>query len=136
MASHLLPYLTFDGNCRDAMEFYQGILGGTLEIQTFGEAPMESPPELAERVMHAYLDSDQIRMMASDTPPGMLLTVGNNVNLSIVGPDEEKLTGVFNALAESGDVKVPLEKQFWGDIFGQATDRYGINWMVNVGELK
>lgn len=134
--TNLVPYLSFDGDCRAAMEHYHSILGGSLDVQTFGEAPVDSTPETADRVMHAVLSSDAMVMMASDTMPGMPWNQGNNIALSIIGPDEEKLTRYFDALAEGGSVMMPLEKQFWGDVFGMCTDKFGVHWMVNVGEMR
>lgn len=135
MTTQLCPYLNFDGNARDAMEFYKSVFGGELTVQTFGEAPIDAAPEAADRVMHASVFSDDIVLMASDTMPGMEHDPGSNVHLSLVGPDEQALTSYFNSLAEGGSVTMPLEEQFWGDTFGMCTDKFGIHWMVNVGEF-
>ena len=79
--------------------------------------------------------TSDIVLMASDTMPGMEHDPGSNVHLSLIGPDEQTLTGYFNSLAAGGAVTMPLEKQFWGDAFGMCTDKFGIHWMVNVGEF-
>lgn len=116
------------------MEFYKSVLGGELIMQTFGEAmPEGTPPEHKNKIMHAYLKNDSLSFMASDSPPGSEVTQGDNVHLSIVGEDEAKLTEFFNKLAEGGKVTMKLEKQFWGDVFGMLTDKFGIHWMVNIG---
>jgi PhnB protein len=131
----LNPYLMFDGNAREAMEFYHDVLGGDLKVQTFSEVPdMPAPPGYERKVMHAQLDADGVVIMASDPPPGSAVTFGDNVNLSLVGNDNEKLTRVFNDLSAGGKVTMPLGRQFWGDTFGSFTDRFGVNWMVNISD--
>jgi len=134
MNTHLVPYLNFDGNCKDAMMFYQSVLGGNLSIQTFEEAFPETPQEHKNRVMHASLEAESIRIMASDTSPeyGPPFVQGNNVHLSIIGNDESTLREWFGKLAEGGTVTMPMEKQFWGDVFGMLIDKFGVNWMINV----
>lgn len=132
MASQLTPYLNFPGTAREAMTFYQSVLGGRLDIMTFGQYGMEGPG--AEGVMHAYLESpDGFVLMASDMPPGQdAPTAASNVHVSLSG-DDDALRGYWAGLAEGAEVTMPLEKQMWGDEFGALTDRYGISWMVNVG---
>ncbi len=131
----LSPYLNFDGKCAEAMEFYHKIFGGKLDIQRFGDAPMQTPEDQKNRVMHATLTNDIMSFMASDTQPGTPFNVGNNVHLSLAGTDEKMLTEIFNKLAAGGTTTMPLAKQFWGDTFGMLTDKFGINWMVNIGSM-
>jgi PhnB protein len=126
------PYLAFNGNAREAIEFYHDVIGGELNIQTFGEAPMDSSPELENNIMHAHLQNGALEIMASDSMPGQDVQFGDSVNVSIVGPDEGELKRWFEGLSAGGTVTMPLEKQFWGDTFGMFTDKFGINWMVNV----
>lgn len=130
----LLPYLNFDGQTAEAMKYYQSIFGGELFMQTYAEAGMADKPEVSDRVIHADLKNDTVSFMASDTHPdhSQPLAVGNNVHLSIIGTDDAMLTQYFNQLAEEGTIFMPLEKQFWGDVFGSLTDKFGINWMVNI----
>ena len=132
MESKLNPYLNFNGNAGEAMKFYHSILGGDLAVQTFEEAKMARSPEEKDLVVHARLTSGAMTIMASDAPAGMKAQFGNNVHLSLMGGDGEKLTAVFNSLAEGGKVDMPLAKQFWGDTYGQVTDRFGVHWMVNI----
>ncbi|GIF07801.1 VOC family protein [Actinoplanes siamensis] len=132
MTSRLNPYLTFDGNAREAMETYRSIFGGDLRISTFGEfgAPDES---IRDKVMHAMLETPQgYTLMASDTAPGMPFTPGNTNTVSISGGAEDNLREFWDKLADGGTVHVPFEKQMWGDEFGQLVDRFGVPWMVNV----
>ena len=128
----LNPYLNFDGTTREAMEFYQKVLGGALDVQTFGDSPMEASAEDKDRVMHARLDADGFTIMASDFQSGATDTGGENVSLSLQGTDLVALSGIFDGLADGGEVTMPMAEQFWGDTFGMLTDRYGIHWMVNV----
>jgi PhnB protein len=132
MATRLNPYLGFVDNAREAMTFYQQVLGGTLELNTFGQYGAPEKP-LADLVMHGRLDTeDGLTLMAADTPPGVDRQVGNNITISLSGDDAERLRGCFTQLAEGGTISVPLEKQMWGDEFGQLTDRFGIGWLVNI----
>jgi PhnB protein len=133
MAILLNPYLHFDGTARDAMTFYESVFGGELTLSTFGDMGMEG--DQATQVMHAQLVApDGLVIMASDTPPGETLTPGSTVTLSLSGEDDATLRGWFEALSDGGVVHVPLEKQMWGDIFGQFADRYGVVWLVNINQ--
>lgn len=136
MKLQLIPYLNFEGNCAEAMEFYHGVLGGELHVSTFGDSPVESKPEDKDRVMHATLQSDTFSLMASDAMPNGKVDFGNSVHLSIMGDDEPKLTELFDKLSVGGNVDMPLAKQFWGDTFGMFTDKYGMHWMFNISATK
>jgi PhnB protein len=129
----LNPYLNFKGNARDAMEFYQGVFGGTLNISTFAEFHASSDPSEDDLVMHADLEaSGGIRFMGADTPNRMEFKPGTNFSMSLSGEDESELRGYFEKLSEGGTVTMPLEKATWGDTFGMCTDRFGIGWLVNI----
>ena len=132
----VVPYLCFDGNTREAMEFYHSLLGGDLFMQTFKEAGMGGNPETDDQIIHSFLNAGDVKIMASETMPGQGYTVGDHSSICIISSDAEKQTAVFNALAEGGSVKMPLEKQFWGDHFGMVVDKFGQPWMINIGELK
>lgn len=134
MASRLNPYLLFSGDARQAMEFYRGVFGGELTVNTFGEYGADDAA-LAEQVMHAQLETERgFTLMASDPPPGIGVTPGTNVAISLSGEDADELRGYWEKLADGGTVAQPLERQMWGDEFGQCTDRFGIQWMVNIGQ--
>ncbi len=128
----LNPYLTFNGNAAEAMKFYHSVLGGDLQMQTFDEAKMAKSPEEKNRIIHANLKSESLTIMASDSMMERQAKFGDNVHLSLSGDDHEKLTSIFNGLAKGGSVDMPLAKQFWGDTYGQLTDRFGVHWMVNI----
>lgn len=128
----LNPYLTLTGTAREAMTLYQSVFGGELSVMTYGDMGAEG--DLASLVMHSQLTSpDGVALMASDIGPGEVVDHGTTVRLSLSGDDEDRLRGWFEALAEGGEVHVPLEKQAWGDVFGQCVDRFGIIWLVNIG---
>ena len=132
MATRLNPYISFGDNAREAMTFYHQVLGGSLDLRTFGELGAAEEP-FSDLVMHGQLETDDgLTLMAADSPPGMARTVGNHITISLSGDDDEVLRDRFAKLAEGGSVDVPLEKQMWGDVFGQLTDRFGIGWLVNI----
>ena len=132
----LTPYLNFNGKTAEAMKFYQSVLGGTLDIKTFGDAKMAKRPEDENRTMHATLKNDMLSFMASDGKPGVDVVMGDNIHMSLAGTDEVKMTDWFNKLSVGGKVTMPLAKQFWGDTFGMLTDKFGVNWMVNISSGK
>ena len=133
MASRLNPYISFAGNARQAMEFYQSVFGGNLTLNTFGE--YGGPAEAADQIMHGMLVTDKgFALMGSDTPPGMKdVTVGNNIVVSLSGDDDAELREYWDKLSGTGTVSMPLEKQVWGDEYGACQDQFGIDWMVNIG---
>ena len=130
----LNPYLSFAGNAREAMTAYQGIFGGELNIMTFRDMGMtehDGVPIDADRVMHGQLTTDEgFTLMGADQPPSMGEPKNGSVSLS--GDEEELLSGYFTKLADGGTVGEPLAKAPWGDSFGMATDKFGIDWMVNI----
>ena len=132
MASQLNPYLTFDGNAREAMEFYRTVFGGELTVSTFGEFGTDDAA-LKDKVMHARLSTPHgYVLMASDTAPGMPFTPGNAITVSLSGDPGEGLEEAWEKLADGGQVHLPFEKQMWGDLYGQCVDRFGVPWMVDV----
>ena len=132
MASRLNPYISFAGNAREAMEFYEGVFGGTLTMNTFGEYGQPDAAE-ANNIMHAQLETGSgFTLMGADTPPGGEHHPGDNIAVSLSGDDGDELRGYWSKLSDGGTVFVPLEKQMWGDEFGLCADRFGIQWMVNI----
>jgi PhnB protein len=134
MASRLNPYLSFTDNARQALEFYEGVFGGSSEIMTFGQMGMADSP-LADKVMHGQLETPSgFTLMAADTPPGMEHNPGTAITVSLSGDDAEELRGYWDKLSDGGTVSTPLEKQMWGDEFGSCVDRFGIPWLVNIAQ--
>lgn len=132
MASRLNPYLTFKNNARQAMEFYQSVLGGTLNVTSFADFGV---PDGGDGVMHAMLETpDGFTLMASDLPPDMQVQQGNNITVSLSGDDADALRGYWEKLSAGGTVTMRFEKQAWGDEFGSCVDKFGVPWMVNIGQ--
>ena len=131
----LNPYLFFAGNCRAAMEFYKGVFGGTLSVQTYDEVPGEKSEAMKGKVIHASLMNGEVDLMASDSPDSDRLGTGK-ISLSVSGTDERKLRTIFDGLSAGGKVNSPLKKEFWGDIFGTLSDKFGVDWMVNIAARK
>ena len=133
MPTKLNPYINFKNNAREAMEFYQSVFGGKLSISTFEEFQASEDPSEANKIMHSQLETDDgITLMGADTPNGMPYSAGMNFAVSLSGDDEARLTNYFQKLSAGGQVQQPLEKAPWGDTFGMFTDRFGVNWMVNI----
>jgi PhnB protein len=134
MTSRLNPYLSFNGNARDAMDFYRSVFGGELTVSTHGEFG-NPDPAMADKVMHAQLETDAgYTLMASDIMPDMPFNPGNTNTVSLSGDDGDPLRQYWEKLSDGGTVTLPLEKQMWGDEFGMCTDRFGTPWMVNIGQ--
>jgi PhnB protein len=132
MASRLNPYISFDGDARQAMEFYKGVFGGDLTLNTFGEFGAPDSPD-ADKVMHSQLETGSgFTLMGSDTPAGMDRNPGDNIAVSLSGDDADELRGYWEKLSDGGNVTLPMEKQMWGDEFGMCVDRFGVPWMVNI----
>jgi PhnB protein len=136
VVSRLNPYISFDGTARQAMEFYKSVFGGTLNMNTFGEYGDADAPG-ADKIMHAQLETDSgYTLMGADTPPGMEVHPGDHITISLSGDDGEELRGYWQKLCDQGSVTMELEKQMWGDEFGMCVDRFGIAWMVNIGQTQ
>jgi PhnB protein len=133
MSAVLSPYLSFAGNARQAMEFYESVFGGELLLTTFGQFGMDMPGVDPDQIMHGQLNAAKgFVLMGSDTPPDMQQPGGASITVCLSGTDIEDLRGYFEALGEGAEVSMPLQKQVWGDYYGQLTDRFGIPWMANI----
>jgi PhnB protein len=131
MASQLNPYLNFNGNARQAMEFYRSVFGGELSLMTFAQMGDSSPD--AELIMHGYLATPAgYAIMGADVPGSMEFQPISGSSVSISGDDADALRGYWDQLSASGTVTMPLERQAWGDEFGMCTDQFGVPWMVNI----
>jgi PhnB protein len=133
MQTQLNPYLNFKNNTREAMEFYQSVFGGNLTMNTFKEYHASQDPSEDDKIMHAELKAPNgILFFASDTPDRMEYRPGSNINMSLTGDNEAELKGYFQKLSAGGMVTMPMEKAIWGDTFGMVTDKFGVNWLVNI----
>nr|WP_300150748.1 VOC family protein [Propionicimonas sp.] len=133
MAITLVAYLNFpQGKTREAMTYYQDVFGGTLDVLTFGDYGMADMP--ADGTMHARLVTDHFRLMASDAMPGAEDTWGGTrVYLAVIGDEEAKMRAWFDRLSADGTVGRPLEKQVWGDLHGDLRDKFGLEWLFDIG---
>jgi PhnB protein len=133
----LNPYLNFEGNCAEAMNFYQSVFGGNLEISRFSDFPNPSlTEEYKDKVMHGVLKSETITVMASDGMPGKKVVFGDSVNCSLAGEDGLSLTKFFNGLSEGGNVTIPLEKQVWGDLHDKNKEPGRIMFVLQSDNVK
>jgi PhnB protein len=129
--TQLNPYLHFDGNCREAMTWYQGILGGELTCMTVGESPMAArmPAQAHGRILHALLTAEAVTIMGSDMMGPDPLARGNGSSLSLSCDSKADVERIFAALAAGGKVLHPLADEFFGT-HGNLVDRFGVSWML------
>lgn len=130
-------YFSFHGNCREAMIFYKECLGGELTFQTIGESPMADkiPKELKECILHSTLTNEGFVIMGSDMTPETGLIKGNAVSLMLNCSSEADIRMSFQKLSDGGTVKHPLENNFWNALFGDLTDKFGNNWILNFDKM-
>ncbi|KJL47424.1 hypothetical protein RS84_02218 [Microbacterium hydrocarbonoxydans] len=131
--ANLNPYLSFRDNAREAMEFYQSVLGGDLDINVFSEYPdMMQDPSEGDLLMHAQLTTpDGLVLMASDTPSSMPYVTPQGFSVSLSGTSAETTRAVWDGLSDGATVTIPLAVAPWGGLFGMLVDRFGVNWMLN-----
>lgn len=132
----LSPYLIFDGNCAEAMRFYERVLGGKLALTNHAESPIadQVPPEAGERILHARLELDGGGvLMASDSMVGQPYEGMKFFSVSLIYPTPAEARRVYDAFAEGGRVTMAFDKTFWSEGFGMLVDRFGTPWMVNGG---
>ncbi len=131
------PYLHFEGNSEEALNFYKGIFNGEIiRISRYSEAPMPVDDDWKNKLMHARLKFGGNMLYVSDGPKGYKSSKDGNIQLSVEIPDEIKIEEVFNKMAEGGTITMPLADQFWGAKFGMLKDKYGIGWMFNCEKKK
>lgn len=140
MTVKLHSYISFNGNAREALDFYHAIFGGEVFSDTFESFDSEEMPVAEEdkhKIMHALLKgNDGIELMISDTPSSMEYHDGARISLTLNGDDETKLREYWDQLGAGGTITVPLEKAPWGDTFGMLIDKFGVNWMIDIGPVQ
>ncbi|WP_110932598.1 VOC family protein [Paenibacillus bouchesdurhonensis] len=129
-------YFNFDGNCREAVEFYADVFNTEApQIMTFGEAPpnpeYKLPEEAKDLVMHARININGSNVMFSDVFPGMPYVQGNNITLAFVSTDLDEIKSVFHKLKEGGTVNMELQETFWSKCYGNIKDKFGTEWQVS-----
>lgn len=133
MSSRLNPYLMFDGNARQAMEFYSSVFGGNLALNTWGEFGKTDPSD-ADRVGHAVLETDAgYTIMAGDATSDTQFQPRSGVSVSL-SDDDDLLRAYWDKLSTNGTITMPMQKQVWGDEFGMCVDQFGVSWMVNISQ--
>ena len=134
MSSSLNPYLNFNGNARDALEFYASVFGGTPDFNTFADLGAAEGAD-AERIMHGMLETSAgYTIMAADVTSAMEYHPPAGFSISLSGDDGDTLSSYFEQLAGGGTTTMPLAKQVWGDEFGMCVDRFGVSWLVNISQ--
>jgi len=134
MTSRLNPYLSFNGNARQAMEFYAGVFGGNLSLSTFAEFGAKDSPD-AERIMHGMLETNAgYTIMGADITGDMEYHPMAGCSVSLSGDDGDALRGCWEKLSASGTTTMPLQKQVWGDEFGMCVDEFGVSWLVDIAQ--
>lgn len=133
-------YLNFDGNCKEAFDFYKGVFGGEFgNVSKFSEMPPSEEYPVAEadkdKIMHMDLALGNATLMGCDYPSNMepALKIGNNYSVSLETDSREEADKVFNGLSDGGTIKMPMADTFWGSYFGALVDKFGIHWMVSYG---
>ncbi len=126
-------YLTFSGNCRDAMSFYRDCLGGDLMLQTIGDIPVakDMPEQMKNCILHSTLTNASLVLLASDMVPPPGLVRGNAIALSLDCCSDDEIRHCYKNLSRGGVADYPLEETFWGSLFGGLTDRFGNHWLLN-----
>ncbi|WP_409346710.1 VOC family protein [Paenibacillus sp. MBLB4367] len=129
-------YINFNGNCREAVEFYAEVFGTDKpQMMTFGQTPPDPsftlPEEAKDLIMHTRLNISGSNVMFSDVFPGMPFTAGNNISLALVEKDIDLVKSLFHKLKEGGKVGMELQETFWSKCYGSLTDKFGIHWQFN-----
>jgi PhnB protein len=126
-------YLTFNGNCREAMTFYQKCLGGELSFQTIGESPLSEklPPKMKDCILHSTLTKENLVLLASDMVGDNGLIKGNSVSLLLQCKSEKELRNYYTKLSKGGIPTHAIENTFWGALFGDLTDKFGNHWLLH-----
>lgn len=130
---HINSYLTFSGNCREAMNFYKDCLGGEIIFQTVGESPLcdQMPAMMKDSILHSCLTNNQLILMGTDMVAEGGLIRGNAVSMVLHCSNEDEIRRTYEKLSEGGEKTHPLEETFWGALFGDLKDKYGNSWMLN-----
>jgi PhnB protein len=133
MKTQLNPYIGFKNNARAAMEFYQSVFGGKVLVNTFKDFNVPVGPDESNLIMHSVLEAENgIKFMAADSPARMEYKTGTSINLALTGDNAAELRSYFEKLSAGGKISQPLTKADWGDTFGMCTDKFGIDWYVNI----
>lgn len=127
------PYLSFNGQCREAMEFYRDCLGGELHFQTVGDSPLSSsmPADMKDTIVHAQLSIRDINIMGSDLAGDHGIQKGNSVSIMLDCSSEKEINECYQQLAAGGEATHPVHVSFWGALFGDLVDKFGNHWLLH-----
>ncbi|RJS61027.1 VOC family protein [Bacillus sp. PK3_68] len=132
MKGQTTPYLTFNGNAKEALNFYAEAFQAEIQgLQTFGEADYPTPPEAANRIMHARLAKGHFLLMVSDTFPGQEIKTGNQISLALTFESKEEIQSVYGKLQQEGTIHMELQTTFWGSTYAKLQDKFGIVWQLD-----
>ncbi|MFD1737005.1 VOC family protein [Bacillus salitolerans] len=132
MNKQATPYLMFDGNARDALDYYTEVFQGeVIEVRTYGEANFPTPPEADDKIIHAKFKKGELLLMLSDSFPGSPVHIGNNIALTLDLESEAEIQNLYDRLTEKGTVLMELQDTFWGAKYGKVKDPLGVIWDLN-----
>ena len=136
MNDWLIPYITFNGNCAEAVDFYQSALGGETQILRYGDAPANPDFPVSEDIknciLHAELRKDGHVIRFADTFPGTPFNQGNAISFALELSSEEEIRNTFTALSQGGQIEMDLQETFFSPLYAKFTDKYGVNWQLNL----
>jgi PhnB protein len=131
--TYLNPYLNFNGQCRNALTFYQECLEGQLELQKVAESPMATkmPSEKGPLILHGALSKNGHTLLMGSDMIGSALQTGNSIMLCLNCSSDQEINTIFDRLSAGGHVKTPLHQSFWGATYGELKDKFGMDWILN-----
>ncbi|OPX42954.1 hypothetical protein CLHUN_30980 [Ruminiclostridium hungatei] len=132
----LQVYINFNGNCREAVEFYAEVFKAEKQkIMLMGDTPANPdfpiPEDAKKLVLHTFLDIKGGTVMFSDVMPGMDFKTGNNISLTVLSDDAEEVRSMFDKLSQGGTVQMELQETFWSKCYGFVIDRFGVGWQLS-----
>ncbi|MTH53690.1 VOC family protein [Bacillus mangrovi] len=132
MKQNAVPYLSFNGNAREALAYYKEVFGGEItNVQTYGQADFPTPPEAEELILHARFRQDPLFFMVSDAFPGRAVEIGSNITLTLELESSEEIETIYGRLSERGNILMELQDTFWGARYAKVEDGFGVIWDLN-----
>ena len=132
MIKQITPYLYFEGNAEEALDFYKRIFGGEKsDVMRYGDTEIQISEEYKDKILHGRLEHESFSLFFSDTFEGQKLIKGSNVSLTLEFDGEEAIDRVYKALSEGGNVYMELQKTFWNAKYGKVSDKFGVIWELN-----
>lgn len=132
MIKQVVPYLTFNGNAKEALEFFSQVFEGEIfDVQTYAQANMPVPDEAKDRIIHGRLRKDSLLIYVSDAFPGQDIQGGNSFSIAVDFDSKEDQRKVYDRLKEGGNVHMELQETFWDALYGKVQDKFGITWDLN-----